>query len=141
MSENDKLTTEQSKVVRELQQAVVAFGSESAYVPEGLRKRVAGIVVKFRELEALFPETAKAAAEYYNADFPDDAAETDGYGDALFNVLLSLHAIYDAEGFSRVVRAYESLSDDVYDLSTYSDEYNVERGFWKTELDWDAEPV
>lgn len=134
MSENVKLVSEQSKVVRELKQAVEAFGQESAYIPEGLRKRVADIVVKFRELEALFPEAAKEAAAYYFADFPEEPAEKDGYGDALFSVLLSLHAIYDAEGFSRVVRAYESLNDDVYALATYSDEYNVERGCWNSEL-------
>jgi hypothetical protein len=134
MSENVKLTSEQSKVVRELQQAVIAFGAESAYIPGGLRKRIADVVVKFRELEALFPEVAKDAVEYYNADFPEEIAETDGYGEALFHVLLSLHAFYDAEGFSRVVSAYDSLSDDVYALSTFSDEYNVERGFWDSEL-------
>lgn len=134
MSENVKLTTEQTKVVRELKQAVESFGYESAYTSNGLRNRIADIVAKFRELEALFPDAAKEAAEYYSADLPDEPAEKDGYGDALFSVFLSLHAIYDAEGFSRVVRAYESLSDDVYALATYSDEFNVERGFWNSEL-------
>lgn len=134
MSENANLTPEQSKVVRELQQAVNAFGAESTYTPNRLRNRVADIVVKFRELEALFPEAAKDAAEYYESDFPEEPAEKDGYGDALFSVFLSLHAFYDAEGFNRVVRAYESTSDDVYALATFSDEYNVERGFWDSEL-------
>lgn len=138
MSENAKLTPEQSKVVRELQQAVEAFGEESTYTPERLRKRVAGIVVKFRELEALFPEAAKDAAEYYGSDFPDEPDEKDGYGDALFSVLLSLHAFYDAEGFNRVVRAYDSLSNDTYDLSTFSDDYDAVRGFWKSEVSWDT---
>lgn len=134
MSENVKLAPEQTKVVRELKRAVESFGLASAYTPGSLRNRVADIAVKFRELEALFPDAAKEAAEYYNADCPDEPAEKDGYGDALFSVFLSLHAIYDAEGFNRVVRAYESLSDDVYALATYSDEFNVERGFWNSEL-------
>lgn len=134
MSENVNLTSEQSKVVRELKQAVESFGLASTYTPGSLRNRIADIVVKFRELEALFPEAAKEAAEYYNADLPDEPTEKDGYGDALFSVFLSLHAIYDAEGFNRVVRAYESLSDDVYALATYSDEFNAERGFWESEL-------
>lgn len=134
MSENAKLTSEQSKVVRELKQATEAFGRESTYHPEALRKRVADIVVKFRELEALFPEAAKEAAEYYAADFPEEVDETDGYEDALFNVLLDLHSFYDAESFTFVVRAYESLSDDLYALATFSDEFSVDKGCWVSEL-------
>jgi hypothetical protein len=134
MSENARLTSEQSKVVRELKQAVEAFGAESTYTPEALRKRVADIVVKFRELESLFPEVAKAAAEYYESDFPEEPTEKDGYGDALFDALLDLHSFYAAEGFSRVVSAYESLSDSVYALATFSEEFSVDKGCWVSEL-------
>lgn len=134
MSENAKLTAEQSKVVRELKQAVDAFGSTSAYQSEALRKCVGEIVVKFRELEALFPEASTEATEYYGAFFPDEPAEKDGYGDALFSVLLDLHAFYDAEGFNFVVRAHENLSDDLYSLATFSDEFSVDKGCWLAEL-------
>jgi hypothetical protein len=134
MSDNATLNSEESKIVRELQQAVQAFGATSVFTPKGLGNAVGAVAAKLAELASVFPEVAKEAAEYYNADFADDPAEKDGYGDALFNTFVSLYAFYDAESFSRVVSAYDSLVNDVYDLGTFSDEYNVDRGCWNSEL-------
>ena len=133
MSENTKLTSDQSKIVRELHQAVVAFDRSSAFVPEVLRNAHRAVADKFRELEAAFPEAAREAAEYYQSDLPDVPEEKEGYGDALFNLLLTLQSFYDAESFSRLVSAHDSLHNDVYDLSTFSDEFSVERGDWKSD--------
>jgi hypothetical protein len=140
MSENTKLTSEQSKIVRELSKAVEGFGNSSTYSPDALRKQCHKVAEKFRELEAAFPEAAKAAAEYYQSDLPEEPEEQEGYGDALFNLLLDLQAFYDAEGFNRVASTLQSLQNSVYDLSTFSDEYNVERGFWNEEIEaWEVE--
>ena len=134
MSENTKLTSEQAKVVRELEQARSAFGDANPFQPDSMRERVADVVVKFRELEALFPQFAKEAAEYFHAEIPEYLEETEGYGDALFEVLLDLHAFNDAQTFNRLVHASNCLQNSIYDLCTFSDEYHVERGCWKDEL-------
>lgn len=134
MSESAKLTAEQSKIVRELQQAVEAFDKASAFVPEALRTHHRAVASKFREMEAAFPEAAQEAAEYYQSDLPEEPEEKAGYEDALFSVLLSLQAFYDAESLSRVVSALNSLHGDIYNLATFSDEYNVSRGFWESDV-------
>lgn len=141
MSENAKLTVEQSNVVRNLYKAVEAFGKESAFQPEALRKRVHEIIMQFGELKKLFPEAAKEAKEYYEADLPEEPEEKDSYGDALFSVLLDLHSFYDAESFNYVVRAHESLSNSIFDLSTFSEEFDSMRSGWVDEVDWDLKEI
>lgn len=136
MSANATLTPAQSKIVRDLEKSVDNFFEQSMFNPnEDLRMAHRAVAIHFRELEAEFPESAKQATEYYEAeDSVDYPEEQEGYGDALLNLLLTLRAFYDAEGVGRIVSLHSDLYDGINDFRSFSPEYNWERGFWNDEV-------
>lgn len=137
MSENATLTPAQSKIVRDLEKSIDNFHGQSMFHPtEDVRIAHRAVAVHFRELEAEFPEIAKEATAYYESEehveYPE---EMEGYGGALFALLLTLRAFYDAESIGRVFSLHNDLYDHLSDFRSFSKEYNWERGFWNDEVE------
>jgi hypothetical protein len=135
MTENATLTAEQSRIVRELKNNVTAFFAGNAFnAPEELREKHWQVVSNFIELQMEFPEFAKTATTFWEAELPEEVGEFPGYGDALFSLLLVLRSFSVTESLTDFVGLHDSLHDSIYDLSTFSEEFDVEHGFWKEDL-------
>lgn len=124
------LNDTQSKLIRSVYEAVDDFASANAFTE--LADAQAVVTTKFRQLEEEFPATAEQAKEYYYADSEDADTpdEQDGYEYALFAVFCSLHGLSQAKQFSTLASVLYNLTNNIYDLSTFSTDYSVERGAW-----------
>ena len=133
---NATLTPAQSKIVRDLEKSVDGFYSTNMFISsKALPYAHLAVVTRLRELEAEFPEFAKEATEYYNSeDYVEYPEEQEGYGDALFSLLLTLHAFNGADSVGQIAELRSNLYDGISDFRSFSPEYNWERGFWNDEV-------
>lgn len=141
MSENVKIEAPESLIVHDISKELDNFYHCSMFDSESLRSSSQTVGVLFKKLEAAFPEIAKEAEEYYEAELPpfDEPVFIVGYGDALFSTFLSLRAFYDAVSVSRVISAEGDLRNNLFDLSTWCEGYNAERGYWLIDVNVDSE--
>lgn len=89
------------------------------------------VVAEFRKLEAEFPAEAAYAKEFYFSEEPIDDINGGGREEALFNIFCSLNAFSVAETFIKISHTLTDLSNEIFDLSTYSDEYDDMRAEWR----------
>lgn len=137
MSANATLNSAQSKIVRDLEKSVDGFYSENMFISSKvLRTAHLAVVVNLRELEAEFPVFAKEATAYYydsegDVEYPE---ELEGYGDALYSLLLTLYSFLGADSVGQIAELRSNLYDGINDFRSFSPEYNWERGFWNDEV-------
>lgn len=132
MSDTKTLTAEQSLIFRDLETALENFGKTKLTDGFAIAKSLGDIAnVKMRLREA-FPELAAKAKVYYFDDLADNPElDSDGYEDALFDLMLSLIQLEKAETFDEFTTPLHNMSSELYDMKTFSPEFDVERGHWK----------
>lgn len=132
MTQTSTLTAAQSQIVKELDTAVTDFYDVELFATvEVTKEKHWRLASKFLELQDEFPELAKTAKTFYFADFADEPENLEGYQEALFSLMLSLMSFCQATKLNDFVRIQSDLRDNIFDLSTFSKEYDCERGFWK----------
>lgn len=136
MSDTVKLEHDKAQIVHDISKELDTFFHCGMFQTDALLKSYRAVGVMFKKLEAEFPEIAKVAEEYYEAELPpfDDPTFEEGYGDALFSTFLNLRAFHDAASVGRVVSAESELRNSLFDLSTWCEGYNAERGYWLMDL-------
>lgn len=141
MSETAKIEIDKSLIVHDISKELDKFFQCSMFDSEALRTSYRAVGVLFKKLEAEFPEIAKEAQEYYEAELPpfDEPVFIEEFGDALFSTFLNLRAFYDAASVGRVVSAESELRNSLFDLSTWCEGYNSERGFWLMDINLGSE--
>lgn len=127
-----KIDAPKSAIVREIAEKVDAFFETDIFQPEVLRQSHEAIKESFNKLEAEFAVTAKEAKTYYEAELPpfDEPQFAEDFGDALFSTFLSLRAFTDAVTIGNIISSYDDLRNHLFDLSTWCEGYDSERGFW-----------
>jgi hypothetical protein len=128
-----KIEAAKSAIVREIAEKVDAFFECNAFQSEPLLQNHEAIKDSFKKLEAEFPAIAKEAKEYYDAELPpfDEPQFEEDFGDALFEAFLSLRAFTEAVSVGQVINSYDNLRNHLFDLSTWCEGYDDERGFWR----------
>lgn len=136
MSETVKIELAKAMIVRDISNELDNFFHCSMFQPDALRNSHRVVGVAFKKLEEAFPEIAKAAQEYYEAELPpfDEPTFAEDFGDALFSTFLSLRAFYDAESVGNVLSAEDDLRNHLFDLSTWCEGYDAERAYWLMDL-------
>lgn len=132
MSENKMLNADQSLILRNLETELETFRKTGLLDAVGFTNSLRRIdAVKVRLSEA-FPELYKAAYFYYFDEFADaPALSEDNYEDVLFDLMLSLISLSQADTFDEFTVPLSNLSNELYDAMTYSPDFDVERGHWK----------
>lgn len=132
MSDTKMLTADQALIVRNLETALENFRQTDLLDSAGLSKALGAIdAIKVRLSEA-FPELYKAADFYYFDEFAEaPVLNEDNYENSLFDLMLSLISLHQAGTFDQFTAPLSNLSNELFDLMTYSREFDSERGHWK----------
>lgn len=132
MSETKTLTTEQSLILRNLETALENFGKTKLTDGFAIAKSLGDIANAKNRLREAFPVLAEKARVYYFDDLADDPdLDQEGYEDALFDLMLSLIRLERAESFDDFTIPIDNLHSEIYNVKTFSPEFDVERGDWK----------
>lgn len=128
-----KIEAPKSAIVREIAEKVDKFFETDIFQPEVLRQNHDAIKDSFKKLEDEFSVTAKEAKTYYEAELPpfDEPQFAEDFGDALFSTFLSLRAFTEAVTIGNIISSHDDLRNHLFDLSTWCEGYDSERGFWR----------
>lgn len=133
MSDNMTFTADQSKLLKKLGTAIEQFYSSAMFGPV-VQQRYAEVLAVSTELSEAFPEMSQTAREYYFAEFESDVEDDlSGVQLCLFRTILSLLAFENAETVSGFHNAHDSFYSDWSDTLSYSDDWDLERGSWKSD--------
>lgn len=137
MSENLKLSAEQTQIVRNIQKGLKEFRELSIFAePSEARAKHWGVSGQLQLLEETEPEIAKLAQAYFYEELPEEPQDLPGYGDALFNLLLDLRSFSEAKTLENVMYVYAHIHDDLSDFVSFSEEWDSERADWRENIDY-----
>lgn len=128
------LSTEESNVVKKVEPILDKFFSTPIHNGVAIGEASRDTLIVFAQLEEAFPQLAKEVDAFYNTedDSADDAAVQEaGLKSSLFDLLLSFHALLAANTLEEFSRVYSVIYSHLYDVSTHSNDYDVEKGHWK----------
>lgn len=132
MADTKTLTAEQSLILRDLETALENFGKTKLTDGFAIAKSLGDIANVKTRLREAFPELAAKAKVYYFDDLADNPElDSDGYEDALFDLLLSLIQLEKAETFDEFTTPLHNMSSELYEVKSFSPEFDVERGHWQ----------
>lgn len=133
MLDNSTFTADQSKLLQKLENAIEQFYDSAMFSPV-VQQRHAEVLAVSTELSEAFPKMFEAAREDYFADFASDAVENlAGVSLSIYSTMLSLLAFENAETVFDFHLAHDSFYSDWHDTLSHSNEWDVERGSWKTD--------
>lgn len=127
------LTSDEAVIVRTIQESVAEFSEVGLFSFDMVVEKYKAVRERYNELKAAFPSVAQAAEKYYSVEIPEDVefAEDSGYSEALFWAFTSLLGFIESRTFSSFASSILRLNDDLYDLSTFSENFDVDRGSWR----------
>jgi hypothetical protein len=124
----------QSKAVRELSEAVDnVLEANILILPDFVAAREE-MKIKVEQLKVAFPELVKPATEYdadSTMDVPDWIADSGDHTEAAFDALVSTLMVDQAVTLSRYTRVLDTLLNELGDLASFSEDFDVNYGQWK----------